>query len=128
MNRPRRVGLLAAVVVCGAAACASVAHERPGPTTPAASADEQELAGAYDQLRRADADLRDAQAQAQAATPDCARVGPLRDNICALAARICRIADRQGAGSTATEQCADGKARCQAAIQSTAAHGCPTKK
>jgi hypothetical protein len=100
-------------------------HER-GPTTPAATADEQELARAYDELRRADGDLH--AASAQAAAPDCARIGELRDNICALAARICQIADRQPPGSTAVDQCNDGKARCKAAIDGAQARGCPPKK
>jgi len=120
------VGVVGLSVVIGLAGCAAAPRERPGPTTPAATADEQELARAYDDLRRADGDLQ--HAAAQAATPDCARIGELRDNICALAARICQIAERQPAGSTAADQCNDGKARCKAAIEGAQARGCPPKK
>ena len=117
-----RRGLAAALLL---AACASTGG-RPGPTTPAASAEEQEVARAYDDLLRADGELR--AAHSQSAPPDCARIGQLRDNICALAARICQLADRQPPGSPATESCTDGKARCQAAVEASQARGCPTKK
>lgn len=114
---------LAAVLLL--AACASTGA-RPGPTTPPASAEEQELARAYDELLRADDEFRIA--HAETAAPDCTRIGQLRDNICALAARICQLADRQPLGSPAAEHCADGKARCQAAAEASQARGCPTKK
>ena len=113
-----------AVAALLVAACAST--ERPGPTTPAATADEQESARAYVDLLRADGELRGT--QAQAAAPDCARIVQLRDNICALAARICQLADRQPAGTPMADLCTDGKARCQAAIEASQARGCPTKK
>jgi len=114
--------LAIALLLVGACAVA----ERPGPTTPAATADEQELARAYDDLRRADGEFRTV--QAQATPPDCARIAPLRDNICALAARICQLADRQPPGTPAADHCTDGKARCQAAVEASEARGCPTKK
>src|SRR5580765_2627105 len=47
------------------AGCASTA--RPGPTTPAASAEEQELARAYDELLRASDDFRTEHAETPAA-------------------------------------------------------------
>ena len=58
------------------------------------AAEEQEAARAH---RRAPPPATPSFAthDAQAAAPDCARIGQLRDNICALAARICQIADRQ---------------------------------
>jgi len=107
------------------AACASTGA-RPGPTTPAASPDEQELARAHDELLRAADEFRTE--HTETAAPDCARLGPLRDNICALAARICQLADRQPPGAPAAEYCSDGKARCQAAVEASQARGCPTKK
>jgi hypothetical protein len=109
-------------------ACAPATYEggrRPPVETP--PADEAELARTHEELRRLDAELRDAGAQATA-VPDCDRVEKLRDNICALAARICQIADRQPAGSTAAERCADGKTRCKSAAERTQARGCPPKK
>jgi hypothetical protein len=123
--------LLAALLLIGGplaglAGCASTLPERPGPTTPGPSADEQEVAHTYDDLLRANVDLHDA--QAQAAAPDCARIAPLRDNICALAARICQIADRQPPGSPTAGHCTDGKARCQAAVEAARSRGCPTQK
>jgi hypothetical protein len=118
--------LFLVAALAGLAGCAAAPRERPGPTTPASTADEQELARAHEDLRRADAELRAAAAQAPA--PDCARIGELRDNICALAARICQIADRQPAGSPAADQCSDGKARCKGAIDGVQARGCPPKK
>ena len=107
------------------AGCASV---REGPSRAPAEAtppDEAELARAHDDLRRLDTDLRAAEAQAPA--PDCTRVEQLRDNICALATRICQIAERQPLWSSAAERCADGKARCKDAVERTQARGCPKK-
>ena len=125
MTRLRAAALLSlAVPLALLAGCASAA--RPGPTTPAASADEQELARAYDELLRAGGEFRTA--HAETAVPDCARIGQLRDNICALSVRVCQLADRQPPGSPAAEYCTDGKARCQAAIEAAHARGCPTKK
>ncbi len=116
--------LLAAVLLLGA--CATDAHD-PGYHPPRESppAEEQEATRAHDELRRLDAELRGADAQAVA--PDCARIGQLRDNICALAARICQIAERQPAGSTTAERCADGKTRCRNAVENAQARGCPKK-
>jgi hypothetical protein len=103
-------------------------REGAGPRGPS-SADEQEAERAYEQLLRAHADLHAARAQAQppGAAADCARIGQLRDNICALAGRICEIADREPPGSTAAEHCADGKTRCKDAIDAARTRGCPTK-
>jgi hypothetical protein len=117
------IGRVAAVVLLLAGCAASV---REGPTRPPAEtapAEEQEAARAYEELRRLDADLH--AADAQAAVPDCARVGQLRDNICALAARICQIADGQPPGSPTAERCADAKTRCKNAVEQAQARGCP---
>ena len=117
--------LLPAVLLL--AACASAGPERPPrPPLEASPAEEAELARAYDELLRLDTDLGGLDAQATAA-PDCERIGQLRDNICALAARICQIADRQPAGSTAAGRCDDGKTRCKAAVERAQARGCPKK-
>jgi outer membrane murein-binding lipoprotein Lpp len=104
--------------------CAASMRESPHRSPPEAPPDEQELSRAYDELRRVDADLLRSDAQA---APDCARVDQLRDNICALAARICQIAQRQPAGSPAAGQCEDGKARCKNAVERGQARGCPKK-
>lgn len=129
MTRLPAALLLLAFPVAALAGCAtSGPREGSGPAG-AASPDEQEADRAYDQLLSADVDLHAAQVQAQPQTapPDCARIGRLRDNICALAGRICEIADRQPPGSTAAEHCADGKARCKTAIDAARTRGCPTK-
>ena len=118
MNR-----LLAAVLLLGA--CAAPMREGAQRPPSEISDEDQQLARAYDDLRRLDADLHDA--DAQAAAPDCARVGQLRDNICALAARICQIAERQPGGSVAADRCSDGKVRCKGAVERAQARGCPKK-
>jgi hypothetical protein len=119
--------LLLAGPVALLAGCAGTAPGRPGPTTPGTAADDElQAAQAHDELLRADGDLH--AAAAQAAAPDCARIGQLRDNICALAARICQIAGRLPAGSASADLCADGKTRCRTAVDSAQARGCPTKK
>ena len=112
------------IVVLLLAGCATSAPEnlhKPPTETPS---DEQDLARAYDELRRLDADLLRSDAQV---TPDCARVEQLRDNICTLAERICQIADKQPAGSVAAQHCADGKTRCKSAVERAQARGCPKK-
>ncbi len=109
------------VVLAGCAAAPREGARGPGEPPPPG---EQEAAGAYDELRRLDADLLRSDAQV---TPDCQRVDQLRDNICALAVRICQIADRQPAGSPPAAQCADGKARCKSAVERAQARGCPKK-
>jgi hypothetical protein len=50
-----------------------------------------------------------------AGAPDCATVKLLRDRICELAARICRIADESGPSAELSARCADGKPRCDRA-------------
>jgi outer membrane murein-binding lipoprotein Lpp len=114
---------LAILVFCVLAGCAA---RTPGSARPSAETPEaQEQAQRYDELRRLDDELvRD---ESQAAAPDCARIGQLRDNICALAARICQIADREPANSVASQRCGDGKSRCQRAVESAQARGCPKK-
>ena len=117
------IARVAAVALLLVGCAASV---REGPTRPPAEtapAGDQEAARAYEELRRLEADLH--AADAQAATPDCARIGQLRDNICALAARICQIADGQPPGSSTADRCSDGKARCRNAVEQTEARGCP---
>jgi len=117
----RRVAI-AALLLAG---CASARHEGPQrPGEPPPSSGEQDAERAYDELRRLDADLLRSDAQV---TPDCQRVDQLRDNICALAARICQIEERQPAGSVVSAHCADSKARCKSAIERAQARGCPKK-
>jgi len=121
--------LLLAFPLAALAGCATSYGPREGSEPGPSAADEEEAERAYQQLLRAHADLHAAQAQAQpqAAPADCARIGQLRDNICALAGRICEIANREPPGSTAAEHCADGKARCKTAIDAARTRGCPTK-
>jgi hypothetical protein len=118
---PTALLLLAALAGC-ATSGPREGSEPPGPS----AADEEEAERAYQQLLKAHADLHAAQAQAQPQA-DCARIGQLRDNICALAGRICEIANREPPGSTAAAHCADGKARCRTAIDAVRTRGCPTK-
>jgi hypothetical protein len=39
----------------------------------------------------------------------------LRDRICELAARICRLADENGPSAELSARCADGRPRCERA-------------
>lgn len=122
----RRSLAAAALVLAG---CAAPPHARvaslelPGVRT-------EELRRASDEIRRLDAELEPLAVQSTAA-PACARVTQLRDNICALAARICDIAAQQPAGSNAAINagldCADGKTRCKRAGERAQARGCPAK-
>lgn len=116
--------LLATVLLLASCAPAmqDTGHRPPLETPPS---EEQEATRAHDELRRLDTELR--AADAQAAAPDCARIGQLRDNICALAARICQIAERQPPGSTTADRCADSKTRCKNAVDNAEARGCPKK-
>jgi hypothetical protein len=116
----RRLALVL-VVLAGCAAAPRGGARGPGELSPP---DEQQAQRAHDELRRLDGDLLRSDAQV---TPNCQRVDQLRDNICALAVRICQIADGQPAGSATAAQCADGKARCKNAIERAQARGCPKK-
>ena len=120
----RPVAILAVFGLCLLAGCAARMPEGAGPP-PTDTPEAQELARRYDELRKLDEDL--ARNEGQAAAPDCARIAQLRDNICALAVRICQIADRGPANSVARQRCADGKSRCQRAVDSAQTRGCPKK-
>jgi hypothetical protein len=50
-----------------------------------------------------------------AGAPDCATVKLLRDRICELSARICRIAEESAPNPELAAHCADGKPRCERA-------------
>jgi hypothetical protein len=118
--------LLAALLLL--AGCA--APERaPVASTQLPTNDELEIQAAHDELRRLEAKLDEP--AVQAAVPDCARIGQLRDNICDLATRICQIAGRQPQGSTAAAhasgQCVDGTLRCKNAVERAQSRGCPKK-
>jgi hypothetical protein len=115
------IRLLAAALLL--AGCAATGPREGGPPGP--PGEEQELVMAYDELRRLDKEFR--AVDMQLVPPDCARVAQLRDNICALATRICHIAERPSAGSLAAERCRDGKTRCKNAVDAATARGCPQK-
>jgi len=111
------------------AGCAASPRART-PESTLTSNDVLEMRLAHDQLRRLDASLSDADLQSSA--PDCARITQLRDNICDLATRICKIEGRQPEGSTEVSQgawyCLDGSTRCKRATERAQTRGCPTKK
>jgi hypothetical protein len=111
--------LLAAALLLGACA-ASPRRAGPPPTAPAEPADVEQL---YADLRNRELEFRNA----SLATEDlagCKRMFQLRDNICALAERICRIADKEPAGSQTAAYCTEGQARCKNANDSTQSRGC----
>lgn len=122
----RRSLAAAALVLVG---CAAPPHARVASLEPP-GVHTEELRRASDEIRRRDAELAQL-AVRQAPTPDCARITELRDNICALAARICAIADQQPAGSNAAVNaaldCADGNTRCKRARERAQTRGCPAK-
>jgi hypothetical protein len=115
---------LAILGLCVLAGCAARMPESAGPSS-SETPEAQEVAQKYDELRKLDEAL--ARNEGQVAGPDCARIAQLRDNICALAVRICEIADRGPANSVARQHCADGKSRCQRAVESAQTRGCPKK-
>jgi len=110
------------------AGCAAPPHARVASLEPPGVRTE-ELHRASDEIRRRDAELQPL--TLQSAAPDCARITQLRDNICALAARICQIAGQQPVGSNAAVNaqldCADGQTRCKRADERAQARGCPGK-
>lgn len=112
MNR-----LLAVVMLLGACAASPARHAPPGPAQ-----EEAPDTVLHEKLRSLDAEL--SSLAAEAAPPDCAQVETLHANICALATRICQIADQQTAGSPARARCDDGKARCKSAGERARARGC----
>lgn len=113
---------LAAVLLASACAMSSpeISPRPPGPS------EQQDLEKAYVDLRRFDSQLQNVDSAA-AATPDCVQITQLRDSICALAGRICQIAERDTTPTIATERCADGKTRCKNAIDRAQARGCDKK-
>jgi hypothetical protein len=116
-------GLAAALLLAG---CATSRPEHP----PVASAqiptaEESQSSRAYAELRRLYDDFHDADVQATA--PDCPRIAQLRDNICALATRICALTPQLPADSLARMYCADGTIRCAKAAEQAQARGCPKK-
>jgi hypothetical protein len=111
--------LLAALLLL--AACAA-SPKRAGPpqAPPPAGGDVEQL---YVQLFNYDIEFRGLTLQ-EGVSDACTRVRQLRDNICELATRICRITEKEPPGSSAAERCADGKVRCQKAIERADARGC----
>ena len=117
MNR-----LLAVVLLLGA--CASYSPARQPPPGPAQ--EEAPDAVLHEKLRSLDAEL--SSLAAEAAPPDCAQMLACSVSTCALATRICQIADQQTAGSPARARCDDGKARCKSAGERARARGCAPQK
>ena len=121
----RWIAVVVLLAGCAAARQAPVASFEP-PTL-----HHEELRRASEEIRRRDAELQQLDIQPAPATPDCARIAQLRDTICALASRICQIADEQQPGSNAainaSLDCADGKTRCKRAAERVQARGCPPK-
>jgi hypothetical protein len=107
-----RLLLVAPLLLLGA--CASTSKHAVPP--PAEQADVEQL---YIELRNRDLDLRNQQMQPPELGEHCTRLKPLRDNICALADRICRIAAKEPPDSRAADFCSDGKERCARAIEHT---------
>ena len=115
--------LLAAVLLVGA--CAAAPARNPPPGSPREDAAAIDLL--YEKLRSLDVEMNTVAADVVA--PDCAQVEALHSNICALAARICQIAERQPVGSPVRARCDDGKARCRSAGERARGRGClPSRK
>jgi hypothetical protein len=112
------------------AACATDAPERPRtPESTILTGEQLQIQGLYQELKRLHASLSDTDVQATA--PDCARIAQLRDNICDLAGRICRLGRPPPPGSTmpgaGSWECIDGQLRCKNAVERAQARGCPKK-
>jgi hypothetical protein len=114
--------LLAAVLLVGACAAAP-ARQRPAGSS---SEDAQETEILHEKLRSLDVELNTL--ATEAVPPDCGQVEALHSNICALAARICQIAERQPVGSPVRARCDDGRARCKSAGERARGRGCLPQK
>ena len=120
----RRIAIVALL-----AGCATTYKRPPVASFEPPTVHQDELRRASDELRRRDGEL--SQLDLEQAPVDCPRITQLRDNICALSARICQIAGEQTPGSNAAINadldCADGKTRCKRATERSQARGCPKK-
>jgi hypothetical protein len=102
------VPLLLIIALAGLA-CASRPVSPPGTPVPS----ESSVSAAEQQLAHAEVAL--AAVTAEAAPPDCARARLLRDNVCALSAKICDLVSREPAIADGSRRCQNGRTRCQAA-------------
>jgi hypothetical protein len=115
MSAPRPVGLLLGLALFGG--CASARPPGGGGDDRAAA-----LVASEAELRRQERELGAALVGSQGV--DCARAFLLRDNICGLAARICKLAGSDPTDASAPARCEDVRARCQAA-RARVAGPCP---
>jgi hypothetical protein len=122
--------LVAALLLAACAASPREDGRARLPESATLDSDHLEISAAHQEIRRLESSLSDA--EVQAAGPDCPRVAQLRDNICDLARRICRIAGRQPKGSaeasTAMANCLDGDTRCRSAAERARSRGCPAAR
>jgi hypothetical protein len=116
--------LLVTVLLLGA--CASSSKLTGPPPAPAETANLESL---HVELRNSDLELHNLRLNEDGpigAGGDCRRIKQLRDNIGALAERICRIATQEPPGSQAADYCSDGKSRCAYATERASARRCTT--
>ena len=100
------------------AACAAAPRRAAPPPQSAETADVEQL---YLELRNRSDDLH---LLGSEGAPDCARIDHLTKQVCTLAERICRIAEKEPPGSTSAKYCEDGKARCTRATERSRRQNC----
>jgi hypothetical protein len=123
MTEHRSLALLLGLALLGGCAQARPAGDGPGALgRPPGDQRSAALAASEAELRRQEHELGGAMAGAQGV--DCARAFLLRDNICALAARICKLAGSDPTDASAPVRCEDARGRCQSA-RTRVAGPCP---
>jgi len=111
---------LAALLV---GACAPSMHPPPAePLSTLPPAVRLDVTDTEQELKRLAAELD--VLSVEAAPSGCARVTVLRDNICTLAERICRLAEQYPGELTLPPRCKDARHRCGRAADAVKHRGC----
>jgi hypothetical protein len=132
MKAPRRVGVALGLFACSALFPVGCARERapestaaapaasvaptttpsPAPSLPSSLTPDIGAMDAATAVRLLADTTRQLDDTLELAAPDCGAAGVLRDRICALSARICRLAAENSTDRELSARCDDAKPRC----------------